>query len=96
MSLPPSNGKTLLVTGINGYIASSLGELILQKGYNLRGTSRTLASTEPLLKGAYAPYASRVEILEVPFRSYDADRDWLVPDEPRRRSAEVVTFTPRP
>jgi nucleoside-diphosphate-sugar epimerase len=66
MSLPPSNGKTLLVTGINGYIASSLGEMILQKGYNLRGTSRSLASTDPLIKGAYAPYASRVEILEVP------------------------------
>lgn len=65
MSLPPSNGKTLLVTGINGYIASSLGELILSKGYNLRGTSRSLASTHPLLAGAFAPYASRVEILEV-------------------------------
>jgi len=66
MSLPPSNGKTLLVTGINGYIASSLGELILSKGYNLRGTSRSLASTEPLLGGAFAPFASRIEILEVP------------------------------
>ena len=66
MSLPQSNGKTLLVTGINGYIASSIGELILSKGYNLRGTSRSLASTEPLVKGAYAPFASRIEILEVP------------------------------
>jgi nucleoside-diphosphate-sugar epimerase len=66
MSLPPSNGKTLLVTGISGYIASSLGELILSKGYNLRGTSRSLASTEPLVNGAYAPFASRIEILEVP------------------------------
>jgi nucleoside-diphosphate-sugar epimerase len=66
MSLPPSNGKTLLVTGINGYIASSLGGLILSKGYNLRGTSRSLASTEPLVNGAYAPFASRIEILEVP------------------------------
>jgi nucleoside-diphosphate-sugar epimerase len=66
MSLPPSNGKTLLVTGINGYIASSLGELVLSKGYNLRGTSRSLASTEPLIGGDYARFASRVEIIEVP------------------------------
>jgi len=66
MSLPPSNGKTLLVTGINGYIASSLGELILSKGYTLRGTSRSLDSTEPLTGGAYAPFVSRVEIIEVP------------------------------
>jgi nucleoside-diphosphate-sugar epimerase len=66
MALPPSNGKTLLVTGINGYIASSLGELILSKGYNLRGTSRSLASTDLLVNGAYAAYASRIEILEVP------------------------------
>jgi nucleoside-diphosphate-sugar epimerase len=65
MSLRQSNNKTLLVTGINGYIASSIGELILSKGYNLRGTSRSLASTEPLVKGAYAPFASRIEILEV-------------------------------
>ncbi len=66
MSLPPSNGKILLVTGINGYIASSLGQLILSKGYNLRGTSRSRASTDPLTSGAYAPYSSRIEILEVP------------------------------
>jgi nucleoside-diphosphate-sugar epimerase len=66
MSLPPSNGKTLLVTGINGYIASSLGELVLSKGYNLRGTSRSLHSTDPLVRGALAAYSSRIEILEVP------------------------------
>jgi len=66
MSLPPSNGKTLLVTGINGYIASSLGELILSKGYNLRGTSRSIHSTDPLVNGALASYASRIEIVEVP------------------------------
>ena len=66
MSLSPSNGKTLLVTGINGYIASSLGELILSKGYNLRGTSRSLHSTDPLVNGALAAYSARIEILEVP------------------------------
>lgn len=64
--LPPSNGKTFLVTGINGYIASTLGHLILSKGYSLRGTTRRLASVKPLLDGAYADYSSRVRIFEVP------------------------------
>jgi len=65
MSLPPSNGKTVLITGINGYIASVLGQLLLTKGYSLRGTTRRRSSTEPLLSGPYAPYRDRVKIFEV-------------------------------
>lgn len=66
MAIPSSNGKTVLVTGINGFIASVLGQHLLSKGYNLRGTTRRIASTEGLLKGAYAPYSDRVKIFEVP------------------------------
>lgn len=66
MALPPSNGKILLITGINGYIASVLGHLVLTKGYHLRGTSRSKSSAEALVNGAYAPYKERVEIFEVP------------------------------
>jgi nucleoside-diphosphate-sugar epimerase len=66
MAIPASNGKTVLVTGINGYIASVLGQLLLSKGYSLRGTTRRLASAEPLLKGPYAAYQKRVKIYEVP------------------------------
>ena len=66
MSLPESNGKTVLITGMNGYIASVLGHLLLSKGYSIRGTSRSLASAEPLLNGAYAAYKDRVKIYEVP------------------------------
>lgn len=37
-----------------------------------------------------------IEILEVPHREYDESRDWLVTDDmPRRRSAEIVQFTPK-
>lgn len=66
MAVPASNGKTVLITGINGYIASVLGAHLLAKGYSIRGTSRKAASAEPLLKGPYAPYADRVKLYEVP------------------------------
>ncbi len=75
MAIPPSNGKTVLITGINGYIASVLGLHLLEKGYSLRGTSRRIASSEPLLKGPYAPYADRVKIYEVPDMKIDGAFD---------------------
>ena len=65
MSSSQSNGKTVLVTGINGYIASVLGLQILSRGYNLRGTSRSKDRAAALLDHAYKNYASRVEIFEV-------------------------------
>jgi len=66
MSDPDRNGKTVLITGINGYIASALGQLLLANGYSVRGTTRRLASTEPLLNGPYAKYQDRIKIFEVP------------------------------
>jgi nucleoside-diphosphate-sugar epimerase len=78
MAIPPRNGKTVLITGINGYIASVLGLALLEKGYSLRGTSRRIASTEPLLKGPYAPYADRIKIYEVPDMTVDGAFDEAV------------------
>jgi nucleoside-diphosphate-sugar epimerase len=75
MAIPASNGKTVLITGINGYIASVLGLHLLEKGYSLRGTSRRVASSEPLLEGPYAPYADRVKIYEVPDMTIDGAFD---------------------
>lgn len=65
MSIPESNGKILLITGVNSYLGSVLGLLVLSKGYSLRGTVRNKSSIADLLDGAYAPYATRVSILEV-------------------------------
>jgi nucleoside-diphosphate-sugar epimerase len=78
MAIPSSNGKTVLITGLNGYIASVLGLALLEKGYSLRGTSRRSASTEPLLKGPYAPYADRIKIYEVPDMTVDGAFDEAV------------------
>jgi len=66
MALPTSNGKTILITGINGYIASVLGQLLISKGYSIRGTTRRTVSSDPLLKGPYALYKERIQIYEVP------------------------------
>ncbi len=66
MAIPTPNGKTVLITGINGYIASTLGLHLLKKGYSIRGTSRKTSSAAPLLNGPYSPYQDRVTIYEVP------------------------------
>lgn len=36
-----SKGEKVLVTGANGYIASSIVDVLLEEGYNVRGTVRT-------------------------------------------------------
>lgn len=66
MSLPPSNGKTVLISGINGYIASTMGKCLLEKGYHVRGTTRAQHSADALVNGAYKDFNDRVEILAVP------------------------------
>ncbi|KAL8957333.1 MAG: hypothetical protein Q9193_005367, partial [Seirophora villosa] len=47
-------------------IASQIGYDLLKQGYRVRGTTRTVESAEALLKGAYSPFAHRVEIVQVP------------------------------
>ncbi len=56
MTLPQSNGKMVLVSGINGYIASSIG---------LRETARTIKSMKALLQGAYKEYADCCKMIVV-------------------------------
>ena len=65
MPSTPSNGKTVLITGINGYIASVIGYHMLKKGYNVRGTIRAKECAAPLMALAYKEYATRVRIFEV-------------------------------
>ena len=67
MAAVPSKGKTVLISGINGYIASAIGLELLEKGYNLRGTSRSASSAVGLLQGAYKEYmdAGRIDIVMI-------------------------------
>lgn len=57
----------VLVTGANGFIAARTVEAFLEAGYSVRGTVRSKASGEPLLKAfSDIPTAGKLEIVEVP------------------------------
>lgn len=61
MSSDASHGKTVLITGMNGYIASNIGLQLLQKGYTVRGTSRSLSAKDDLLAGPFKGCVNRYE-----------------------------------
>ena len=65
MATAKDNGKVILVTGINGFIASWIGLLLLGKGYWLRGTVRRRSSADELIQGAFKKFQSQVDIHEV-------------------------------
>jgi len=64
MSAVPKGGL-ILVTGVTGYIASWTALYLLESGYRVRGTARTLSKAEYLKTHAFAKYASNFEIVEV-------------------------------
>ncbi|KAK1753575.1 hypothetical protein QBC47DRAFT_386765 [Echria macrotheca] len=55
----------VLVTGANGYIAARTVEALLQAGYAVRGTVRSLNSTKEIAD-ALSEYADRLEFVTVP------------------------------
>ena len=58
--------KIVLITGINGYLASNTGMAVLKAGHILRGTCRSYERVAALLAGPWKEYASRIQIYEVP------------------------------
>jgi nucleoside-diphosphate-sugar epimerase len=66
MTSSPASNKTVLVTGINGYIGSHIGLQLLHKGYSVLGTVRTISKAQRLLEGAYKDYTSQLKVVEVP------------------------------
>jgi nucleoside-diphosphate-sugar epimerase len=79
-AVSPKN-EVLVITGINGYLASVLGHILLAKGYSIRGTVRSLRSANALLEGAYAPFKEQVTIYEVPDITVDGAFDDVVRGE---------------
>ncbi|KAK6543643.1 methylglyoxal reductase (NADPH-dependent) gre2 [Orbilia ellipsospora] len=77
MTTPPK-GSLILVTGVTGYIASWTALKLLEQGYKVRGTARTLNKAEYLKKGPYAKYADNFEIAEVADLQKDAAFDEAV------------------
>ena len=93
MSLPPSNGKTILVSGVNSYIGSAIGLELLKKGYTLRGTSRAKESADTLLHGAYKDYADRVEMYSVPIMTVPGAFDEAVKGKPLPTNVTIPSLT---
>ncbi|KAF4959509.1 hypothetical protein FSARC_10714 [Fusarium sarcochroum] len=60
-----STKPIVLVTGANGYIAGPTIEAFLKAGYAIRGTVRSKASADPLVK-ALSSYGNDLEIVQVP------------------------------
>lgn len=57
---------TILITGLNGYLAGRVAEAVLNAGYDVRGTVRNVAAgkkVEDVLAGA--GHAGKVEVVEV-------------------------------
>lgn len=53
-----NNSKTILLTGVNGYIASHIALLLLSRGYTVLGTSRSESTLQKLLsQPAFNPFA---------------------------------------
>ncbi len=58
-------GRTVLVTGASGYIAGHIVAQLLDRGYTVRGTVRSLASEETVAYLRMLPHAAeRLELLE--------------------------------
>jgi len=62
-----STKGTVLISGINGYIASRTAETFLEAGYSVRGTVRSLSSAKGL-QDVLKDYveAGKLSVVEVP------------------------------
>ncbi|KEF61934.1 uncharacterized protein A1O9_03506 [Exophiala aquamarina CBS 119918] len=60
-----TKSKVVLITGINGYIATHIGLQFLRKGYTVRGTSRSISARDHLLAGAFKGYESQYQHVEI-------------------------------
>ena len=72
--------STILVTGVNGFIASHIADQLLKDGYNVRGTVRSASKGELLQTHFDRKYGiSRLEIAVVEDITKDGEFDDAVP-----------------
>ncbi|KAI0691864.1 NAD(P)-binding protein [Cytidiella melzeri] len=63
--MPAVQTGKVLVSGANGYIASWLLQKLLDQGYSVRGTIRSLKSA-PHIQQRFQKYGDKLELVEVP------------------------------
>lgn len=74
-----SSKPIVLVTGLNGFIGSHVGDQFLTAGYNVRGTTRTLEKGQVIKKLLTEKHGEgRVEIVAVPNISSEGAFDQVV------------------
>ncbi|KAH8816655.1 hypothetical protein F5884DRAFT_229541 [Xylogone sp. PMI_703] len=61
-------GSWVLITGLNGYIATHIASQFLERGYKVRGTVRNLAANTWLQDDLFATYAEKknLEVVQIP------------------------------
>lgn len=63
---PTNESKIVLLTGINGYIASHIALVLLRRGYTVRGTSRSPTTPSRLFaQSAFKPFAQTCRLQHV-------------------------------
>lgn len=55
----------VLVTGINGHVASTVAMRMVQKGYRIRGTVRKLSKAS-YVQREFSAFGDQFEVVEVP------------------------------
>lgn len=69
------SSKPVLITGVTGYLAKQCALLLLENGYKVRGTVRSL-SREAGLREALAPHTSHLDKLEICQADLTSDDGW--------------------
>lgn len=65
MAAQVNPGSLVLVTGVNGHVASVTALRLLQKGYRVKGTVRAL-KRGAYVQNVFKEYRDRFELVEVP------------------------------
>jgi nucleoside-diphosphate-sugar epimerase len=67
MSLLPSNGEIILITGLNGYIATHLALHFLSRGHTIHGTVRNPTELSSILNSpTFQPFTPRIRTFIIP------------------------------
>ena len=74
-------GALVLITGVNGHVASTIALRMLEEGYKVRGTVRKLARAAYVRK-EFAPFGKDFEIIEVPDVAADGAFDGSLDGRP--------------
>lgn len=95
--IPP--GSRILITGVNGYVASHIAKQLLSRGYKVRGTVRDLQRSSWLVKDTFKTYAGNGDFELVTIEDFTEENVYdsaIKGVSAIAHVASVVTFEPNP